>query len=702
MGQLYQFLGLSVGTIVHDMTDEQRKAAYAADITYGTNNEFGFDYLRDNMKFNRESLVQPDLNFAVVDEVDSILIDEARTPLIISGPAEKSTHLYYEVNGVIPGLTREKDYTIDEKARSVMLTEEGVSRVEKALNVTNIYDPAHIELLHHVNQALKAHTLFKRDVDYIVKNGEVVIVDEFTGRLMPGRRYSEGLHQALEAKESVKIENENQTLATITFQNYFRMYDKLSGMTGTAETEAAEFKKIYDLDVVVVPTNKPMIRTDHPDVIYKTRKEKFNAAIEEIVQLHQKGQPVLVGTISIDVSENLSSQLKKRGIQHSVLNAKNHEAEAEIVSRAGEKGAVTIATNMAGRGTDIVLGEGVTDRGGLHILGTERHESRRIDNQLRGRSGRQGDPGSSRFYLSLEDDLLRIFGGERITGIMDRMGMQEGEPIEHGLISRAIENAQRKVEGHNFDIRKQLLDYDDVMNQQREVIYRQRREALNGETLRPSIEDMISDKADEIAAQFFGDAHPAEDRTDAAFVKTLDEAVFKSFHFHIDLSEDELEGMSTEDVGDRIYQQALAIYDQKEAVVGAEEMRQIERFFVLQTVDNLWKDHLLCMDHLKEGIGLRGYAQQHPLVVYKKEAFEMFQEMVSRIKEEILTILFRIQVAHSEVFDDIQQPREQNLIFSHGDEVEKKQPVRRSETKVGRNDPCPCGSGKKYKKCCGK
>jgi preprotein translocase subunit SecA len=445
-----------------------------------------------------------------------------------------------------------------------------------------------------------------------------------------------------------------------------------------------------------------MIRFDYPDVIYKTRKEKFNAAIEEIAELHEKGQPVLVGTISIDVSENLSLQLKKRGIQHSVLNAKNHEAEAEIVSRAGEKGAVTIATNMAGRGTDIVLGEGVTERGGLHILGTERHESRRIDNQLRGRSGRQGDPGSSRFYLSLEDDLLRIFGGERITGIMERMGMQEGEPIEHGLISRAIENAQRKVEGHNFDIRKQLLDYDDVMNQQREVIYRQRREALNGETLRPSIEDMISDKADEIAVQFFGDAHPAEDPTDETFVKTLDEAVFKSFHFHLDLSEDDLEGMSTEDVGDRIYQQALAIYDQKESAVGAEEMRQIERFFVLQTVDNLWKDHLLCMDHLKEGIGLRGYAQQHPLVVYKKEAFEMFQEMVSRIKEEILAILFRIQITHDHLDDIQQQPHDQNLIFSHGDEAEKKQPVRRNETKVGRNDPCPCGSGKKYKKCCGR
>lgn len=701
MGRLYQFLGLSVGKIVHGLTDEERKTAYRTDITYGTNNEFGFDYLRDNMKFNKESLVQPLLNFAIVDEVDSILIDEARTPLIISGPAEKSTHLYYDVNAVIPRLKKDTDYSIDEKVRSAMLTEEGVARVENALNVNNLYDPRHIELLHHVNQALKAHTIFRRDVDYIVKNGEVVIVDEFTGRLMPGRRYSEGLHQALEAKESVKIENENQTLATITFQNYFRMYDKLSGMTGTAETEAAEFKKIYDLDVIVIPTNKTMIRKDFPDVIYKTRDEKFSAAIDEIVALHEKGQPVLVGTISIDVSENLSNKLRKRGINHSVLNAKNHEAEAEIVSMAGERGAVTIATNMAGRGTDIVLGNGVTDLGGLHILGTERHESRRIDNQLRGRSGRQGDPGSSRFYLSLEDDLLRIFGGERITAIMNRMGMQEGEPIENSLISRAIENAQRKVEGHNFDIRKQLLDYDDVMNQQREVIYRQRREALDGESLRPSIEEMVSEKADEIADEFFTDDPSGED---ADILKAIDEAVFKQFNFHLELPQNTLEGLSTEQLSDMIYNQALAIYDQKEAAVGAQEMRDIERFFVLQTVDNLWKDHLLSMDHLKEGIGLRGYAQQHPLVVYKKEAFEMFQDMITRIKEGILTILFRIQIARREedALTDIRQPREQNLVFSHGDEVEKKKPVRRSEDKVGRNDPCPCGSGKKYKKCCGR
>ena len=474
MGKIYGFLGLSVGTVLHGLDDKERKAGYGSDITYGTNNEFGFDYLRDNMKFDYESLVQGYLNFAIVDEVDSILVDEARTPLIISGPAEKSTDLYYQINSLIPRLSKDTHYTIDEKARNATLSEDGVAKAEHLLQVDNLFDAQNIELLHHINQALKAHTLFKLDVDYIVKNGEVIIVDEFTGRLMPGRRYSEGLHQALEAKEGVKIENENQTLATVTFQNFFRMYAKLAGMTGTADTEATEFKKIYDLDVMVIPTNMPMVRTDFPDVIYKTRQEKFEAAIDEIIELNKTGQPVLVGTISIDVSESLSKKLKKRGIKHSVLNAKNHEGEAEIIAQAGQMGAVTISTNMAGRGTDIVLGEGVTDLGGLHILGTERHESRRIDNQLRGRSGRQGDPGSSRFFLALEDDLLRIFGGERITGIMEKLGMQEGEPIEHNMISRAIENAQAKVEGHNFEIRKQLLEYDDVMNQQREVIYRQR------------------------------------------------------------------------------------------------------------------------------------------------------------------------------------------------------------------------------------
>jgi preprotein translocase subunit SecA len=699
MGTIYKFLGLSVGTILHGLDDRERQAAYSSDITYGTNNEFGFDYLRDNMKFDRRSLVQGQLNFAIVDEVDSILIDEARTPLIISGPAEKSTDLYYQINNLIPRLSKEADYTIDEKARSAILTEDGVAKAEKLLQVDNLFDPKYIELLHHINQALKAHTLFKRDVDYIVKSGEVIIVDEFTGRLMPGRRYSEGLHQALEAKEGVKIENENQTLATVTFQNYFRMYNKLAGMTGTADTEATEFKKIYDLEVVVIPTNKPMVRKDFPDAIYKTRREKFNAVLDEIVELYKSGQPVLVGTISIDVSESLSKKLKKRGIKHEVLNAKNHEKEAEIIAQAGQMGAVTISTNMAGRGTDIVLGEGVTDLGGLHILGTERHESRRIDNQLRGRSGRQGDPGSSRFYLALEDDLLRIFGGERITGIMEKLGMEEGEPIEHNMISRAIENAQSKVEGHNFDIRKQLLEYDDVMNQQREVIYRQRREALSGKDLKEEIREMIRDKAEEIADTFAADNPHAEEWD----LKEIRDAVYKQFNFRLNgFDEQTLDGLNRDGLAEMIYEEAEKIYQDRESAIGSEEVRQLERYVMLQTVDNLWKDHLLSMDHLKEGIGLRGYAQQNPLIVYKKEGYELFNDMIERIKEETLGILYRIQIAEPQKMDRYRQPREQQLSFSGGGESVQQKPAKRSAKKVGRNAPCPCGSGKKYKKCCGK
>jgi preprotein translocase subunit SecA len=699
MGHIYQFLGLSMGTVIHGLDDAERQAAYAADITYGTNNEFGFDYLRDNMKFDHKTLVQPQLNFGIVDEVDSILIDEARTPLIISGPAEKSTDLYYQVNGLIPRLSANQHYSIDEKARSATLTEDGVARCEQLLKVENLYDPRYIELLHHINQALRAHTLFKRDVDYIVKDGEVIIVDEFTGRLMPGRRYSEGLHQALEAKENVKIENENQTLATITFQNYFRMYDKLAGMTGTADTEAAEFKKIYDLDVMVIPTNMPMIRDDFADAIYKTRQDKFDAVLDEIEELHAKGQPVLVGTISIDVSESLSKKLKKRGIEHSVLNAKNHEKEAEIIAMAGQPGAVTISTNMAGRGTDIVLGEGVTDVGGLHIIGTERHESRRIDNQLRGRSGRQGDPGSSRFYLALEDDLLRIFGGERITGIMEKLGMPDGEPIEHNMISRAIENAQARVEGHNFEIRKQLLEYDDVMNQQREVIYRQRREALDGKSLKPAIVEMIREKAEEIAADTVGENAVAEEWD----LKTIRDAVFKQFNFYLNAdSEDGLEDLDAEGLADLIFEAAKTLYDQRESAIGSEDFRQLERVVMLQTVDNLWKDHLLSMDHLKEGIGLRGYAQQNPLLVYKKEGFDMFNEMIARVKEETLAILFRIQIEEPKKIDDLRAPKEQKLSFSGGEGPPKPKPAQRKAKKVGRNAPCPCGSGKKYKKCCGR
>ncbi|MFO8047485.1 MAG: preprotein translocase subunit SecA [Desulfosudaceae bacterium] len=699
MGQIYKFLGMSVGVITNSIDEEERIAAYQADITYGTNNEFGFDYLRDNMKFYRESLVQRELNFAIVDEVDSILIDESRTPLIISGPAEKSTSLYYEANNIIPALKAEEDYSVDEKMRSATLTESGVAKAEKYLQVENLYGPENIELLHHVNQALKAHTLFKRDVDYIVTDEqEVVIVDEFTGRLMPGRRFSEGLHQALEAKENVKIANENQTLATITFQNYFRMYNKLAGMTGTADTEAAEFKNIYNLEVAVIPTNEPMIRQDFADVIYKTKKEKYDAVIEEIRELHQKGQPVLVGTVSIDVSELLSKKLKKEGIPHAVLNAKRHRQEAEIISQAGQKGVVTISTNMAGRGTDIVLGEGVPEVGGLHILGTERHESRRIDNQLRGRSGRQGDPGSSRFYMALEDDLLRIFGGERMTSIMNTLGMGEGEPIEHGMISRAIENAQKKVEGHNFDIRKRLLEYDDVMNDQREVIYEHRRKALNKDDLKEYILGMIEEKAAEIAGMFAENKLPAEEWD----LDGLQEAVFKQFNTRLTLNDQVLEGLDSGGLANLIYDECTAVYEEKERQIGSTDMRELERVFLIQTVDALWKDHLLSMDHLKEGIGLRGYAQQDPLRVYKREAFAMFEEMVGRIKEETLGILFRIQIQRNEKLDELMQPEEQSFTLSHGEpDEQQKQPVKRQGEKIGRNDPCPCGSGKKYKKCCG-
>jgi preprotein translocase subunit SecA len=700
MGKIYRFLGMSVGTIVHGMDELARKQAYGSDITYGTNNEFGFDYLRDNMKFSREALVQRELNYAIVDEVDSILIDEARTPLIISGPAEKSTDLYYKVDAIIPYLKRDIHYKVDEKSKSATLTEEGVAKVEELLNIDNLFDSKNIDSLHHVNQSLKAYSLFTRDVDYIVKDGQVIIVDEFTGRLMPGRRYSEGLHQALEAKENVSIANENQTLASITFQNFFRIYNKLSGMTGTADTEAEEFKSIYDLDVVVIPTNAEMIREDHPDSIYMSKKEKYEAAIREIMELNKIGRPVLVGTVSIEVSEYLSTLLKKRGIKHEVLNAKHHEAEAEIVAKAGQLGSVTISTNMAGRGTDIVLGNGVVGLGGLHILGTERHESRRIDNQLRGRSGRQGDPGSSRFFLSMEDDLLRIFGGERISGIMNKLGIDEGEPIEHKMISRAIENAQRKVEGHNFQIRKQLLDFDNVMNQQREVIYRQRQEALRNEDLKDTIEDMIREKAEEIVLNHTDEAK-SPDQWDK---KGLAAAILSQFNMKIDLDEYVKKVATPEQLEQLIADSAVARYEEKENAIPPQDLRRLERYIMLQTVDSFWKDHLLSMDHLKEGISLRGYAQRDPIMEYKKEAFNMFSEMISRIREETVKILFRIQIARPEEVQRLPvQPREQDMTFSHGKEDERqKRPFKRNVSKIGRNDPCMCGSGKKFKKCCGK
>jgi preprotein translocase SecA subunit len=1004
MGPIYHALGLSVASIVHDtsflfdptflvkdyrflnLRPIDRKDAYDADITYGTNNEFGFDYLRDNMKFSLDDYVQREAQFAIVDEVDNILVDEARTPLIISGPAEESTEKYYLINRVIPRLQRESDYTIDEKLRTATLTEEGIAKVERILGVKNLYDPAEIGTLHHVNQALRAHVLFKRDVDYVIKDGEVIIVDEFTGRLMPGRRWSDGLHQAVEAKEGVRIREENQTLATITIQNYFRMYKKLAGMTGTADTEAVEFKKIYNLEVVVIPPNKPMIRIDHPDVVYKTEREKFNAVIEDIAECHGRGQPVLVGTISVEKSEHLGKLLKRKGIKHSVLNAVNHEAEANIIAQAGRFGAVTIATNMAGRGTDILLGgnpeflaraeiekrwlntktsaaspahsgksyeesleelraeyneamsrareryekawlpfeearnaalkrltetyrpflhaswqharatyedvaarftntttgdeafleqynqvraayeqalgeydkvigpalsenqqdeyetvrteyeallsggegsvsethletlraryerllenysrailriaettlsengevarqyeetrrayeeavrayeeaeqryeeqhrpyeeaiataervyeekrrervkaveevreqlekapdlyqqtfneiqekyrktcaeerEKVVAAGGLHILGTERHEARRIDNQLRGRAGRQGDPGSSRFYLSLEDDLLRIFGAERIQKIMDRLGMEEGEPIEHGLVTRAIENAQKRVESHNFDIRKHLLEYDDVMNKQREVIYQRRRGFLAGENLKSEVLGMIEDLAEETVASYASkDLAPEEWDW-----KGLDDALFHQFNFRLQLGEEERQSYSAEGLADFVRERVLQVYEDRERTFTPPVIRYLEKVIMLQTMDGLWKDHLLAMDHLKEGIGLRGYGQRNPLQEYQKEAFAMFGELSQRMQEDVVEKLFTVQISRQEDAQRIEQPRrvpQRQVLMSHSGAARQAQPqqIRRDEPKVGRNDPCPCGSGKKYKKCHG-
>jgi preprotein translocase subunit SecA len=737
MSPIYTFLGLAVGVIVHGLSDEQRQEAYGADVTYGTNNEFGFDYLRDNMKFDLADYVQRDLNFAIVDEVDSILIDEARTPLIISGPTEDSTDKYYKINRIIPSLEKEVDFTIEEKTKTAALTEEGNIKVEKMLGAGNLYDPSNVDLVHHVHQALKAHAMFHRDVDYVVKEGQVMIVDEFTGRLMPGRRWSDGLHQAIEAKEGVKIENENQTLASITFQNYFRLYNKLAGMTGTAETEAAEFGKIYNLDVLVIPTHRPMIRADNPDFIYKNEQAKFRAAIREIEERHKNGQPVLVGTISIVKSETLAAMLKKKGIRHTVLNAKYHEMEAEIVAQAGRYGAVTIATNMAGRGTDIVLGgnpEGLTRQafkgkeavkeewdktlgtfqeqcaaekdkviaaGGLHILGTERHESRRIDNQLRGRSGRQGDPGSSRFYLSLEDDLLRIFGSDRISGLMSKLGMEEDVPIEHRMVSRAIENAQKKVEDHNFDQRKHVLEYDDVMDQQRKVIYEQRKQILAGADLKEEVLGL----AEEMLSGAIGFYCPEDAYPETWDIAGLKDALAAKFSYH---AGDELDpqAVSREEFHDKLWDALKKSYDDKEQQIGSELMRHLEKVFMLQAVDQQWKDHLLAMDHVKEGIGLRGYGQVDPLVEYKKDGFAMFEEMKLRIIETTVENLFRIKAAAKDQGEEIEKRQRRkiaNLSFVGAGQAAQKaaEPVRVG-AKVGRNDPCPCGSGKKYKKCHGK
>ncbi len=699
MGQVYKALGLSVGIIVHGLNDQERRENYGADISYGTNNEFGFDYLRDNMKFRLDEYVQRELNFAIVDEVDSILIDEARTPLIISGPTDDSSEKYYQINAIIPALQKETHYTIDEKSKTAALTEEGVNQVEKSLRINNLYAPEHIEYVHHVHQALRAHAMYHRDVDYVVKEGEVLIVDEFTGRLMPGRRWSDGLHQAIEAKEDVVIENENQTLATITFQNYFRMYKKLSGMTGTADTESAEFNAIYNLEVMIIPTNRAMVRIDHDDVVYKTMKGKYNAVCEEISECHKEGQPVLVGTISIEKSELLSDLLKKKGIPHNVLNAKAHEREAEIVAHAGQAGSVTIATNMAGRGTDIVLGPGVPQKGGLHIIGTERHESRRIDNQLRGRAGRQGDPGSSSFYLSLEDDLLRIFQGERIKAYMDKFNMPEDEPIQSKLINRAIANAQKKVEAHNYDIRKHLLEYDDVLNKQREVIYEMRKLILSGENTKDLILDIVREQVEALCATFAAAARPSE-----WDIKGLTESLIFLFDNHMGTGDPGFfdKHGSQKELVEAILTKATSLYEEKEKANTSEVMRQLEQYVYLGAIDGLWKDHLLNIDHLKEGIGLRGYGQKDPLVEYKKEGFTLFKLMDEQVKTDVITKLYRVQITREEQVEEL-QPKEQEMNFFHGDEsAVSHAPVRNSEEKVGRNDPCPCGSGQKYKKCHGK
>jgi preprotein translocase subunit SecA len=752
MGRVYRFLGMTVGVIVHGLDDDERRDAYNSDITYGTNNEFGFDYLRDNMKFSLADYVQREYHYAIVDEVDSILVDEARTPLIISGPTEESTDKYYIIDRIIPSLVKGEvieeeantlsgkrkrytgDYTIDEKAKSATLTEEGVMKVEKMLRLDNLYDPRNIETLHHVQQALRAHAMYKLDVDYVVKDGEVLIVDEFTGRLMPGRRWSDGLHQAIEAKEGVAIENENQTLATITFQNYFRMYGKLAGMTGTADTEAAEFHKIYKLDVVVIPTNRQLLRPDFPDVVYKTEREKFKAVVGEVKELHQKGQPVLVGTISIEKSETLSTLMQREGIPHNVLNAKHHEKEAEIVAQAGRKGMVTIATNMAGRGTDILLGgnpeglakqwrkgnseasdeeyakvleecrkkcaaehDGVVALGGLHILGTERHESRRIDNQLRGRSGRQGDPGSSRFYLSLEDDLLRIFGAERVSKIMDMLKIDEGEAITHGLISRAIENAQKKVEAHNFEIRKHLIEYDDVMNKQREVIYSQRREILSGTDLRDSFLEMMDETVEDIVEGYAIEKVCATEWD----WQGISQGVHQYFGFQFDIPSETMDRLTPTIFRELLKEKVREVFHARVESFGEELMDHMIKVIMLQTIDTQWKDHLLSIDHLKEGIGLRGYGQKDPKQEYKKEAYQLFIDMITRIRQELVEKIFWVQIAREEDVEQMEQKqRRQRLVFNLAGEDAPQQPVR--SDKVGRNDPCPCGSGKKYKKCCGR
>ena len=702
MGQIYQFLGLSVGVILHGMSPAERRTAYQADITYGTNNEFGFDYLRDNMAHSSRDLVQRELNYAILDEVDSILIDEARTPLIISGPVQESSKDYTRFNRVIPKLRQDQDYELDEKNRLVHLTEDGVARIETMLNISNLFDNEHFKLTHQLNQALKAHTLMKKDRDYIVKDGEVKIVDEFTGRVMEGRRYSEGLHQAIEAKEGVAVNKESQTFASITYQNYFRMYNKLAGMTGTAATEEEEFIKIYGMEVVVIPTNEPMIREDLSDLVFATEQSKFAAVVDDIIECHQRGQPVLVGTVSIENSEELSNRLKKKGIPHNVLNAKNHEKEADIIKGAGQRNSVTIATNMAGRGTDIVLGEGVKELGGLHVMGTERHESRRIDNQLRGRSGRQGDQGSSQFYVSLEDDLMRLFGN--ISGLMNRIGMEQSEPIEHKLISRSIESAQKKIEGRNFEIRKAILQYDNILNKQREIIYGQRRKVLLAQDLKEDILGMWEKVIEDILGLYLSaEIHPEDWDLEGL------NHYFEQYNLTEKNRVEELREQNRDEIATYLLKVGQDAYLGKEEQLGSEMMVNLSKFLALQIIDRKWMNHLDNMDELRQGIGLRAYGQKDPLTEYKFESFDMFNEMTSTIREDIVQNLFRIKVERD---SELSTTRTENLHYQQKNifeeartnqpkETAKRQPLIKPD-KIRRNDPCPCGSGRKYKQCCGR
>ncbi|OUQ59175.1 preprotein translocase subunit SecA [Tyzzerella sp. An114] len=715
MGEIYNFLGLTCGVILNDMKPDERRAAYNCDITYATNNELGFDYLRDNMVVRRENMVQRDLVYAIIDEVDSVLIDEARTPLIISGSGDKSTQLYKVADAFVKMLKKgrilneedalnplikediqeEGDFVVDEKAKSVVLTQDGVKKAEKFFNVENLSDPENLELQHHINNALKANYNMHLDKDYVVNDDEILIVDEFTGRIMPGRRYSDGLHQAIEAKENVKVKRESKTLATITFQNFFNKYEKKAGMTGTAQTEESEFRNIYGLDVVIIPTNRPVQRIDRQDVVYRTEAAKFRAVVRDVIEAHEKGQPVLVGTVTIDKSEELSKMLKREGIRHQVLNAKYHEKEAEIVALAGQMGAVTIATNMAGRGTDIKLGEGVQELGGLKIIGTERHESRRIDNQLRGRSGRQGDPGESRFFISMEDDLMRLFGSEKTMKIVDAMGLEEDDPIEHGMLTKAIENAQKKVEGNNFAVRKHLLDYDEVMNEQRELIYGERRRVLFGENLRDSIMSMIKEFINRTVEGCVGEVQYAEDWDMKELNEQINAVIPMGF---VNIKDEKVKEMTKDKLKEVLEQLAVKLYEFKEKEIGDDEkMRELERVILLRVIDQKWMDHIDDMDQMRQGIGLHAYAQRDPLIEYKYAAYDMFNEMSENIQKDTIKTLYHVRIVTEPVREEVQRP-----MFTNRDDSAQKKPIERKEEKIGRNDLCPCGSGLKYKQCCGK